>query len=77
MRGIVPGTRIKAQSSKIDARSKTVDVTYKDENDNNVTPEDFGNMIDKMLSEMGGIFVTGSDGHRYLVNVAVTFVRSD
>jgi hypothetical protein len=54
-----------------------VGITYKDGNDNDGTPDDFGNMIDKILSEMGGIFVTGSDGHRYLVNVAVTFVRDD
>lgn len=51
-------------------------VTFTDDDGNGVEADEIAEDIDTMLEETNRLFVKGSDGNRYLVSVAVTFVRS-
>jgi hypothetical protein len=51
------------------------EITYTDEDGASVTQDDIAEYFDEVLGDSGTVYVRGSDGHRYLVSVAVTFER--
>jgi len=51
------------------------EITYTDEDGASVTQDDIAEYFDEVLGDSGTVYVRGSDGHRYLVSVSVTFER--
>ena len=60
------------------AKTRKAKITYTTEDGDVINNEDdIAGEIDDDLQSSGRMFLHGSDGHRYLASVAVTFVRSD
>lgn len=52
-------------------------VTYTDNNGATVGEEGLAGWLDEYLEEQDRLFVRGSDGRKYLVNVAVSFIPQE